>query len=139
VYPERNSYDPDNPGWGWMSNNSVAVNVGDDLSRVVDGIRHNGEPGVIWMDVSREYGRLIDPPNNKDWRAEGYKPSAEQTLESYECCRLLRPTLTGMSRWRTTGERLRSLTSTPRRLLFSRPTGSGLMPLCSVTAVLERL
>src|SRR5690606_947900 len=65
VYPERNSYDPDNPGWGWMSNNSVAVNVGDDLSRVVDGIRHNGEPGVIWMDVSREYGRLIDPPNNK--------------------------------------------------------------------------
>src|SRR5690606_33290172 len=19
VYPERNSYDPDNPGWGWMS------------------------------------------------------------------------------------------------------------------------
>src|SRR5690606_12972899 len=72
IYPERNSYDPDNPGWGWMSNSSVAVNVGDDLSRVVDGIRHNGEPGVIWMDVSREYGRLIDPPNNKDWRAEGY-------------------------------------------------------------------
>ena len=89
VYPERNSYDPDNPGWGWMSNNSVAVNVGDDLSRVVEGIRHNGEPGVIWMDISREYGRLIDPPDNKDWRAQGYNPCAEQTLESYECCTLV--------------------------------------------------
>jgi hypothetical protein len=23
IYPERNSYDPANPGWAWMSNNSV--------------------------------------------------------------------------------------------------------------------
>ena len=89
VFPERNSYDPNNPGWAWMSNNSVEVGVGDDLSKIVDGIRLNGEPGVIWMDVTRKYGRLIDPPNNKDWRAAGYNPCAEQSLESFECCTLV--------------------------------------------------
>jgi ribonucleoside-triphosphate reductase (thioredoxin) len=89
VFPERNSYDPKNPGWAWMSNNSVEVGVGDDLSKIVDGIRLNGEPGVIWMDVTRKYGRLIDPPNNKDWRAAGYNPCAEQSLESFECCTLV--------------------------------------------------
>lgn len=88
-FPERNSYDPSAPGWGWMSNNSVEVSVGTDLTSIVDGISRNGEPGVIWMDMSRKYGRLADPPNNKDWRVAGYNPCAEQSLESYECCTLV--------------------------------------------------
>lgn len=89
VYPERNSYDPKAPGWAWMSNNSVEVCVGDDFSNIIDGIALNGEPGVIWMDVTRKYGRLKDAPNNKDWRAAGYNPCAEQSLESFECCTLV--------------------------------------------------
>lgn len=89
VFPERNSYDPENPGWGWMSNNSVETTVGADLSPIVQGIALNGEPGVIWLDVSRKYGRLKDAPNNKDWRVAGYNPCAEQSLESYECCTLV--------------------------------------------------
>jgi len=89
VYPERNSYDPANPGWAWMSNNSVEATVGTDLSPIVDGIARNGEPGVIWLDVSRKYGRLADPENNKDWRVSGYNPCAEQSLESFECCTLV--------------------------------------------------
>jgi adenosylcobalamin-dependent ribonucleoside-triphosphate reductase len=89
VFPERNSYDSENPGWGWMSNNSVEVSVGQDLSPIVDGIARNGEPGVIWMDMARKYGRLIDPPNNKDHRVAGFNPCAEQSLESYECCTLV--------------------------------------------------
>jgi len=88
-FPERNSYDPESPGWAWMSNNSVEVSVGQDLSSIIDGIALNGEPGVIWMDVSRKYGRLADPENNKDWRIMGYNPCAEQSLESYECCTLV--------------------------------------------------
>jgi len=88
-FPERNSYDPNSPGWGWMSNNSVATTVGADLSPIIDGIARNGEPGVIWMDMSRQYGRLVDPPNNKDHRVAGYNPCAEQSLESYECCTLV--------------------------------------------------
>ena len=89
VYPERNSYDPKNPGWAWMSNNSVEAYVGANLDPIVDGIARNGEPGVIWLDVSRQYGRLVDPPNNKDYRVEGYNPCAEQSLESYEMCTLV--------------------------------------------------
>ena len=89
VYPERNSYDASTPGWGWMSNNSVETSVGQDLSGIVEGISLNGEPGVIWLDVSRKYGRLADPANNKDWRVAGYNPCAEQSLESYECCTLV--------------------------------------------------
>jgi ribonucleoside-triphosphate reductase len=89
VFPERNSYDSENPGWGWMSNNSVEVSVGQDLSPIVDGIARNGEPGVIWMDMARKYGRLADPINNKDHRVVGFNPCAEQSLESYECCTLV--------------------------------------------------
>ena len=89
VYPERNSYDPASPGWAWMSNNSVESHVGANLDSIVEGIARNGEPGVIWLDVSRAYGRLVDPPNNKDYRVEGYNPCAEQSLESYEMCTLV--------------------------------------------------
>ena len=89
AFPERNSYEAAAPGWAWMSNNSVEVSVGSKLDHIVEGIALNGEPGVIWMDVTRQYGRLIDPINNKDHRAAGYNPCAEQSLESFECCTLV--------------------------------------------------
>jgi ribonucleoside-triphosphate reductase len=89
VYPERNSYDADSQGWAWMSNNSVEVSVGTDFNPIIDGIIRNGEPGVLWMDTSRKYGRLADPINNKDHRIMGYNPCAEQSLESYEMCTLV--------------------------------------------------
>jgi adenosylcobalamin-dependent ribonucleoside-triphosphate reductase len=88
-FPERNSYDAETPGWAWMSNNSVEVCVGTDFTPIVDGIVRNGEPGVIWMDTSRKYGRLVDPINNKDRRVVGYNPCAEQSLESFEMCTLV--------------------------------------------------
>jgi len=89
VFPERNSYDAESPGWAWMSNNSVEVGVGTDFRPIVDGIVRNGEPGVIWMDISRKYGRLADAPNDKDRRVVGYNPCAEQSLESFEMCTLV--------------------------------------------------
>jgi adenosylcobalamin-dependent ribonucleoside-triphosphate reductase len=89
AFPARNSYDEEAPGWGWMSNNSVMVGVGTDFSKIIDGIIRNGEPGVIWEDISKAYGRLADPINNKDWRIAGYNPCAEQSLESYEMCTLV--------------------------------------------------
>ena len=88
-FPERNSYSSDAPGWGWMSNNSLEVSVGSDYSKFIKNIQLNGEPGLLWMDVTRAYGRLIDPENNLDWRAKGYNPCAEQSLESYELCTLV--------------------------------------------------
>jgi ribonucleoside-triphosphate reductase len=92
-FPERNFWqegaDPDILGWGHMSNNSVEAKVGDNYDHLVDSIALNGEPGIVWMDVSRQFGRLIDPLNNKDWRVAGYNPCAEQSLESFECCTLV--------------------------------------------------
>jgi adenosylcobalamin-dependent ribonucleoside-triphosphate reductase len=103
VFPERNHYCSDKvpcayemcgercpgDGWGWMSNNSVFAEVGTDLSSIAEGIALNGEPGVIWIDMARQYGRLIDPPDNKDHRVAGFNPCAEQSLESGECCTLV--------------------------------------------------
>ena len=88
-FPDRNSYDPEAPGWAWMSNNSVEVSVGTNFDPIVDGIVRNGEPGVIWMDMSRQYGRIADGVNNKDHRVVGYNPCAEQSLESFEMCTLV--------------------------------------------------
>lgn len=89
VFPERNSYSYEEPGWGWMSNNSLSVNVGEDYSKYVDLIANNGEPGFIWLDVTRTHGRLVDPPDDKDSRVAGFNPCAEQPLESFELCTLV--------------------------------------------------
>ena len=89
VFPERNSYDPEKPGWAWMSNNSISATVGTKYEDYVDLIADNGEPGFIWLDVAREYGRLKDAPDYKDSRIMGFNPCAEQPLESYELCTLV--------------------------------------------------
>lgn len=78
VFPERNYWSATAPaeelGWGWMSNNSLYMKVGSDYSPYIDAIKNNGEPGFVWMDITRAYGRLVDAPDNKDWRAEGFNP-----------------------------------------------------------------
>ena len=89
VFPERNSYDPANPGWAWMSNNSIAAEVGTNYEDYVGVISDNGEPGFIWLDVARNHGRLADPADGKDYRVMGFNPCAEQPLESYELCTLV--------------------------------------------------
>jgi len=89
VFPERNSYDPAKPGWAWMSNNSIAAKVGTNYENYVELISNNGEPGFIWLDVARNYGRLADAPDGKDYRVMGFNPCAEQPLESYELCTLV--------------------------------------------------
>lgn len=89
VFPERNSFDVENPGWAWMSNNSISATVGTKYEDYVDLIVNNGEPGFIWLDVARDYGRLADAPDYKDARVMGFNPCAEQPLESYELCTLV--------------------------------------------------
>lgn len=73
----------------WASNNSIFAYVGMDYSKIAEGIKANGEPGLVWLDTMRNYGRLIDAPDAKDYRAMGSNPCAEQTLESFELCCLV--------------------------------------------------
>lgn len=106
VYPERNGVAVDNKGniildddghytylpdggWSFTSNNSVFAELGMDYERLSDLITSNGEPGLLYLDLCKKYGRLIDGENNRDYRAVGTNPCGEQTLESYECCTLV--------------------------------------------------
>ena len=70
VNPERNGID----GWGHLSNNSVLASVGTNLDHIASQVVNRGEPGVLFVDMMQQYGRLADPKNNKDWRANGCNP-----------------------------------------------------------------
>ena len=61
-------------GWSHLSNNSVIANVDDDLSGLVPRILENGEPGVIFLDKARQFGRLADPQDDRDARVRGTNP-----------------------------------------------------------------
>ena len=81
-YPERME-------WGWLSNNTVVVGDKDyDYSSVAERIADNGEPGLFFINTARNYGRLADQPDGRDWRVQGLNPCAEITLESFELCNL---------------------------------------------------
>lgn len=73
-------------GWSHLSNNSVYADVDSNLDHIIDSIAVNGEPGIVWMDVVREYGRLGDVPDFADEKATGVNPCAEISLESHELC-----------------------------------------------------
>ena len=85
INPERNGAD----GWGHLSNNSVLATVGMDLDNIAEQVVNRGEPGVVFIDLMRSHGRMVDPANNKDHRVAGCNPCAEQTLEDNECCTLV--------------------------------------------------
>lgn len=86
VNPERMDYDT---GWGWASNNSILAEVGQDYSYLAEAIALNGEPGLVYLDLCRDYGRLADPPNGRDYRVAGINPCGEQPLEDGELCTLV--------------------------------------------------
>jgi ribonucleoside-triphosphate reductase len=85
VNPERMGDD----GWGYLSNNSVFAKVGGNYDNLVPRIAGNGEPGLFYLELAQQYGRMVDPPNGKDHRALGANPCVEQTLEHLELCTLV--------------------------------------------------
>lgn len=73
----------------WVSNNSIFAKVGMDYTDLAAQTTENGEPGYLWLDNVRAYGRMIDPPNWSDRRAMGANPCSEQSLEDRELCCLV--------------------------------------------------
>lgn len=73
----------------WASNNSVFLSVGGDYSEVANLIAKNGEPGCVWLDNCKAYGRTKDGQNYKDSAAAGLNPCFEQVLHSFEMCCLV--------------------------------------------------
>jgi len=80
------SKNPQRMAYGWTSNNSVFAELGMDYSEVAKRICINGEPGLAWLENMRKYSRMVDPPDNKDYRVMGGNPCLEQSLESSELC-----------------------------------------------------
>ena len=59
----------------WASNNSIEATPGlTDYSKIVKNIQQNGEPGIVWLDNCRQYGRLKDLPDGKDHKVMGVNP-----------------------------------------------------------------
>ena len=70
----------------YACNQSVFARVGMDYTEIVNRAAIDGEPGIVWMDTVRNYGRLIDPPNDKDRRSVGVNPCGEISCEDTELC-----------------------------------------------------
>lgn len=82
MYPERADI-------GWMSNNSVILRESDEfeeLPRIAERVRDNGEPGIINLINIQKYARI---GKKKPDKAIGMNPCAEIALESYELCNLV--------------------------------------------------
>lgn len=74
----------------WASNNTVMCELRrTDYAAIMEHTLRNGEPGYAWPQVFRQFGRLADPPNNKDKKAKGFNPCGEQTLHDQELCCLV--------------------------------------------------
>jgi ribonucleotide reductase alpha subunit len=66
---------PDREAFGWASNNSVLADLGMSYKDIASRIRDNAEPGVIWIENFRQYGRMRElEANNVDFRITGVNP-----------------------------------------------------------------
>ena len=74
----------------WASNNSVAIDSKfNEYNPIADGILHNGDPGVVNLELSRNYGRIADGYQaGIDDDVEGTNPCGEISLANGEPCNL---------------------------------------------------
>lgn len=73
-----------------FSNNSVLAHIGMDYSVVSQLTAQYGEPGYLWLDNCRAYGRMNgQAPNRADFLVVGTNPCSEQSLEDHELCNLV--------------------------------------------------
>lgn len=75
-------------GYRWSSNNSILGEVGMDYSDIAENIAMNGEPGIVWIDNCRKYGRFKDGINTDDQDVMGVNPCSEIQLNHMEVCNL---------------------------------------------------
>jgi ribonucleoside-triphosphate reductase len=50
----------DRGAYGWTSNNSLIVTPDSNFDRIVEEAKNTGEPGMIFLENMRKYGRIID-------------------------------------------------------------------------------
>lgn len=74
----------------WASNNSVLVDSNfTDYEEIAEAVVHNGEPGMVNLELSRNYGRMADGLQpGIDGSVEGTNPCGEISLANGEPCNL---------------------------------------------------
>lgn len=106
----------------WASNNSVAVDASfAQYQPVADSILHNGEPGIVNLELSRNYGRLADGYQpGIDEQVEGTNPCGEISLSNGEPCNLFEvfPLIASEQGWDLTAA-FRLATRYTKRVTFS--------------------
>lgn len=58
----------------WASNNSPVVSVGQNYASLAKRSAMNGEPGYIWLENARNFGRMADAPREDDHMVMGFNP-----------------------------------------------------------------
>jgi hypothetical protein len=70
----------------WGSNNIFKATVGMDYTRHAEQSAKQGEPGYIWLENARHFGRMKDPARSDDLMVAGFNPCVEMQLEDGELC-----------------------------------------------------
>lgn len=99
--------------WRWASNNSVSIGVDTDretLRNMAVNIYYNGEPGYTGIELSRNYGRIIDGfQKDIDGEVEVFNPCGEITLPNASPCNLFEINLARIEQLVKAGTELESL------------------------------
>ena len=72
----------------YMSNNSVKCFVGCDYNEIAEHIMQRGEPGILWLENARRYGRMNGYEDGSDSKVAGVNPCSEMSLENNELCNI---------------------------------------------------
>lgn len=70
--------------WAWNSNNSYEVNEHlslDAITKILNNVKVNGEPGIFFLKNANTYGRIHDGATDTDNRIDGPNPCGEIGLE----------------------------------------------------------
>ena len=65
----------------WASNNSLACTIGMNYFDAALDTAINGEPGYIWLDNARKFGRMKDPGDYRDIKVMGFNPWNKNTRQ----------------------------------------------------------
>lgn len=76
--------------FGWMSNNTLQVfnDTDVDYDEIAERMATEGEPGLMFMDNARNYGRMNNGPDYRDTGIMGCNPCGEIGLFNHESCNL---------------------------------------------------
>ena len=77
--------------WRWCVNISILVDEKTNFKKIAEQSNYfeRGEPGFVFLNNAKKFGRKKDPENDDDANIVGVNPCGEQFLENGELCNLV--------------------------------------------------